>query len=96
MKKLFLSICMLISVGVHAQYDIKVDIGGLDCKDKLRLAFHSGSTQLLQDSSVCENGVFHFRGSKTLPTGNYLVILPNNNFFDILVSDNEDQTKYFF
>lgn len=81
---------------VMGQYDIKVVAKGLTCEDQLRLAYYTGKGQFYKQSSVCENDVFHFKGDETLATGNYIILLPSNDYFDILVSSNEDQTKYSF
>ena len=79
-----------------AQYDIQVELRGLSCDENLILAYRTGEKQYVQDSSICKNGIFHFAGNNNLPTGNYVVILPDQRFFDIIVSENEDQTKYVF
>ena len=79
-----------------AQHDIQVEMRGLSCEDNLVLAYRTGIKQYVQDSSICRNGIFHFAGNEKLPTGNYIVILPNKMFFDIIVSEKEDQTKYVF
>ena len=78
------------------QYDISVKIDGLGCDDELLLANHFGDKQYLRDTSVCVNGITTFRGDETLENGVYLVVLPKKNYFEILISQDEDQTKYSF
>ena len=78
------------------QYNISVRIDGLDCEDELLLANHFGDKQYLRDTSECVNGIATFRGSESLQNGVYLVVLPKKNYFEILISKNEDQTNYFF
>lgn len=96
-KYLFLVAGLFVSQLSYSQkYDIKVKLNGLTCNDELLLANHFGDKQYLRDTAVCENGVFHFRGDKKLESGVYLVVLPEKNYFEILVSANEDQTKYYF
>ncbi|PCJ66926.1 MAG: hypothetical protein COA58_05595 [Bacteroidetes bacterium] len=80
----------------YAQYDIAVKIDGLSCDDELLLANHFGDKQYLKDTSECINGTFHFKGDENLNTGVYLVVLPKKNYFEILISNKEDQTKYVF
>jgi thiol-disulfide isomerase/thioredoxin len=86
----------VISVCSYAQYDISVRIDGLTCDDELLLANHFGDKQYLRDTSGCKNGVFHFRGDTKLESGVYLVVLPKKNWFEILVSSEENQMKYSF
>ncbi|MEJ6786703.1 MAG: DUF4369 domain-containing protein, partial [Bacteroidota bacterium] len=95
-KQFALWIGVLLCGSTYAQYDITVKIDGLTCDDELLLANHFGNKQYLKDTSECSNGVFHFKGKEKLATGVYLVVLPGKNYFEILVSKDEDQTKYFF
>ncbi|PCJ66927.1 MAG: hypothetical protein COA58_05600 [Bacteroidetes bacterium] len=80
----------------YGQYDISVKIDGLTCDDELLLANHFGDKKYLKDTSECINGTFHFKGEENLKSGVYLVILPRKDYFEILISDKEDQTKYVF
>ena len=95
-RHLLLILTVLFSNAILGQYDIKVVVDGLTCKDELKLASYRGARQYYEQSSVCENGVFRIKGDESLKTGNYIILLPNNNFFDFLVSSNEDQTQYSF
>ena len=95
-KKLTLFMSLFFCSSAFAQYDIAVTINGLTCDDELLLANHFGDKQYLRDTSECKNGVFHFTGREKLKTGVYLVVLPKKNYFEILVSTDENQMKYAF
>jgi thiol-disulfide isomerase/thioredoxin len=86
-------ICWSSSFGQH---EITVKIDGLGCEDKLLLANHFGDKQYLRDTSECVDGVAKFIGDETLENGVYLVVLPKKNYFEILISEDEDQMKYSF
>lgn len=98
MKYIFLLIGFLGSMAASAQtgYDIKVKIKGLSCGSELMLANHFADKQYLRDTSECENGVFHFKGDEPLETGVYLIVLPDKNYVEVLMSEKEDQTQYYF
>ncbi len=99
-KKMTRNISILIGLFVYitsvAQYDITVKMDGLTCEDELLLANHFGNKQYLKDTAECTNGVFHFRGDQKLESGVYLVVLPQKNYFEILVSKDENQLNYSF
>ena len=95
-KHFTLLIGVLFCINSYAQYDISVKIDGLSCNDELLLANHFGDKQYLKDTSECVNGTFHFKGDESLSSGVYLVVLPKKNYFEILISENEDQMKYSF
>jgi len=81
----------------QAGYHFTLKINGWnDCSKSIILASYYGDRQFLKDSSACQNGSFYFKGSTPLPTGMYAFILPDQTSFDIIVSENEDQTKYSF
>jgi len=81
---------------INPQYDIAVKVNGLSCGDELLLANHFGDKQYLKDTAECIDGVFHFKGDEKLQSGVYLVVLPKKNYFEILVSKDENQTTYYF
>ena len=87
---------LLLCVVSYAQYDITVKINGLSCSDELLLANHFGDKQYLKDTAECSNGVFHFKGEEKLESGVYLVVLPKKNYFEVLVSESENQMDYSF
>jgi len=95
-KYLTLFIGIICWFGSFGQYEISVKIDGLSCENELLLANHFGDKQYLRDTSECINGVATFRGDENLQNGVYLVVLPKKNYFEILISQNEDQTSYTF
>jgi thiol-disulfide isomerase/thioredoxin len=96
-KYLFLLIGFLsINFSFAQTYDIAVKVNGLSCDSELLLANHFADKQYLRDTSECINGVFHFKGNKTLESGVYLVVLPDKNYFEFLVSKDENQNTYYF
>lgn len=95
-KYLFLLAGLFIISSANAQYDIQVKINGLNCGEEILLANHFGDKQYLRDTAECSNGIYHFKGDKTLENGVYLVVLPKKNYFEIMISKAEDQTKLYF
>lgn len=99
LRKLFftLSFFYLLSPTLQAQYKISIKLkDASNCEEKIMLANHFGDKQYIKDSSDCVNGAFVFQGDKKLENGIYLVVLPDKNYFEIVVSESEDQTKYQF
>ncbi|MDD5571406.1 MAG: DUF5106 domain-containing protein [Bacteroidales bacterium] len=87
---IFLLLAITIVNRVTAQknsYEIKIQIKGL--KDTLcHLADRYGDKQYLKDSARADSkGNIVFKGTKKLPEGIYLVILPNKSFFEIIMTD---------
>lgn len=95
-RKIFTLLGFLFCIVTYAQYDITVKIDGLTCEDELLLANHFGDKQYLKDTSECIDGVVHFRGEETLESGVYLIVLPKKTWYEVLISEDEDQTKYSF
>lgn len=59
---------------------------------KIRLAYHVGNQQYVRDSLVTDaTGNCRFMGSEKLPAGVYMIVLPENNFFEFLL----DEDQYF-
>ncbi|MFN8255113.1 MAG: DUF5106 domain-containing protein [Bacteroidales bacterium] len=73
-------------------YEIKVKIPKL--KNQQLILGHHFTTMLIPDDTVMLNinGEGIFKDKKKLPVGMYFVFLPNRNYFDILVSDNQKFT----
>ena len=51
------------------------------------LAYYFGGKQYATDTAQSVNGKFTFKGEKDLKGGMYLIILPNQQYFDIIVSE---------
>lgn len=59
-------------------------------ESKLRLAYHVGSQQYVKDSLTTDkSGKGRFSGSEKLPPGVYMIVLPDNRFFEFLVGDDQ-------
>ncbi|MGE5348415.1 MAG: thioredoxin-like domain-containing protein [Actinomycetota bacterium] len=57
---------------------------------RLRLAYHVGNQQYIRDSLVTDQGgKGRFFGSERLPEGVYLIVLPENKFFELLVGEDQ-------
>jgi thiol-disulfide isomerase/thioredoxin len=96
-KSVLTVLSLVIFSSVFGQYKITIKLTDLtNCDKKLMLANHFGDKQYIRDSSDCINGNFVFQGDEKLENGVYLVVLPEKNYFEFVVSENEDQTKYFF
>ena len=51
------------------------------------LAYYFGGKQYATDTANSISGSFTFSGEKKLPGGMYLVVLPNQQYFDIVISE---------
>jgi len=68
-------------------YTISGSIEGLQDTSVI-LAYYFGGKQYATDTAQSVNGSFTFKGEKELKGGMYLVVLPNQQYFDIIVSEN--------
>jgi peroxiredoxin len=70
-------------------HQIQVEVDGV--QDTIAyLAYHMGNRQYLQDSArVDSKGNFSFKGEESLPKGIYMVVLPGQIYFELLVDDNQ-------
>ncbi len=67
-------------------YKISGEVTGL--KDStVMLAYYFGGKQYATDTANVVNGKFLFKGNTKLPGGMYLVVLSENNYFDIIISE---------
>ncbi|MFW5944572.1 MAG: thioredoxin-like domain-containing protein [Bacteroidota bacterium] len=88
---LFISIpFIMLSLPPDQQgYEIKVQINGLTNSD-LYLGFHHGNKQFIKDTiKLNENGEGTFKGKERLQQGIYLVITPEEKYFEILVGEDQ-------
>lgn len=95
MKKIFpltLATFILMLANVFAQnngYRIEVKIDGLTQGDLL-LGYHFGEKKYVKDTAtVNPKGIAVFEGDTLLPGGIYLVILPEKNYFEVLIDKNQ-------
>ena len=55
---------------------------------KIRLAYHVGSQQYVKDSLITDSeGKGRFSAGEILPEGVYMIVLPDNQFFEFLLDD---------
>ncbi len=75
------------TIRIKDGYNIGIHISGL--KDTtIYLAIHTGDKIFMTDTSrLDENGQGHFTGDSLLAGGIYMIMLPGNSYFDILISD---------
>ena len=67
-------------------YEINGEIKGM--KDStIMLAYYFGGKQYATDTAIVTDGKFTFKGQKELDGGMYLVVLPDQQYFDIIVSE---------
>ena len=67
-------------------YKIEGEIKGL-VDSTVMLAYYYGGKQYAKDTALVNNGKFIFEGDKTLDGGMYLIVLNDQQYFDIIVSE---------
>ena len=67
-------------------YSISGEIEGLQ-DTSVMLAYYFGGKQYATDTTEVIDGKFSFKGKKELQGGMYLVVLANQQYFDIIVSE---------
>lgn len=93
MKKIFI---LLVLIGIASEnsysqaYKIDIKIDGI--KDtSVYLAYHFGNKKYIKDTLLLDSkGSGTFKGDEKLPGGIYLVVMPGMNYFEILVTDNQN------
>ena len=73
-------------VATAGGYKIEGYVNGLQ-DTSIILAYYFGGKQYASDTAYSKNGNFTFSGEKALPGGMYLVVLPNQQYFDIVISE---------
>jgi hypothetical protein len=68
-------------------YRITGEVKGLKNKTSVMLAYYFGGKQYATDTAIVKKGKFTFEGDKKLKGGMYLVVLPESQYFDIIVSE---------
>ncbi|MBT6013976.1 MAG: DUF5106 domain-containing protein [Flavobacteriales bacterium] len=76
----------LLKSNENNTYEIKGEIIGLEDTSVI-LAYYFGGKQYATDTAYSENGKFTFSGEESLDGGMYLIVLPNQKFFDIVISE---------
>ncbi len=93
MKRIFyalvftaLTISLALAQGKEG-YEIKVKINNLK-DDTMYLAYHFGDKQYMKDTMKLDSkGMGVFKGDEKLPGGFYLIVYPNKNYFEVIVSE---------
>lgn len=67
-------------------YKIEGEIKGL-VDSTVMLAYYFGGKQYATDTALVNNGKFIFEGDKILDGGMYLIVLNDQQYFDIIVSE---------
>ena len=95
MKKFLFILSIIISYSSIAQsskYRIEGEVVGLEDTEVI-LAYYFGGKQYAKDTAISKNGKFIFKGDKELDGGMYLVVLPDQKWFDIIVSEQKFKFK---
>lgn len=70
-------------------YQVDVTIKGL-ADSTLFLAYHYGDKQFLRDTiKLDRNGSGRFSGEKKVDQGIYMIVLPGNTYFEVLMTDDQ-------
>jgi peroxiredoxin len=97
MMRFFAIILLVISFSLtlYAQkgHNVRVKLDNYAEKE-LVLAFHYGDKQYIKDTVALDaEGYFTFKADTLLPCGMYLLVMkPDNNFVQVLLSDDQDFT----
>lgn len=74
---------------VKSNYEISLTISGLS-DSTVYLAYHFGDKQYVRDTLKLDSrGHGVFAGKESLPQGIYMVVLPGRNYFEMLISDDQ-------
>lgn len=76
---------------VHADRGYQIDIQVKGISDTLSfLAYHYGNRQYIQDTvEVDSQGRFRFSGEERLDKGMYMVVLPGQEYFELIIDHNQ-------
>ena len=93
-KGIFSFFILFISAGLSAQ-----DQGGCDITFEfighrnsfISLAYHLGDKQYIKDTIYTDiNGYASYQDDEALEKGLYMVVLPDNNLFELIISDDQE------
>ena len=73
-------------VSLSQSYKISGSVSGLN-NDSVILAYYFGGKQYAVDTAASNEGKFVFQGKKQLGGGMYMVVLPDQKYFDIIISE---------
>jgi len=73
-------------------YEITGEIDGL-VDTSIILAYYFGDKQYARDTAYSKSGKFTFSGDKKLDGGMYLIVLPNQKYFDLIITEQKFSFK---
>ena len=84
---------LLLFSNLFAQaYKIEGEVVGLQDTEVI-LAYYFGGKQYAKDTTESKNGKFIFTGKERLDGGMYLIVLPEQKWFDIIISEQKFKFK---
>lgn len=89
---ILLSIFVIYSNAETPKYIIEGEVSGLPDSEVI-LAYYFGGKQYAKDTALSKNGKFVFSGENSLEGGMYLVVLPDQKWFDIVISEQKFKFK---
>jgi thiol-disulfide isomerase/thioredoxin len=90
----FFALGVVCTLSAQQGYTIKAEIEGYE-EEELYLGYYYGNKQYLVDTAQADGGQFMFEGEEPLEPGVYLVVMaPDNSFFQILVTEEEQQFAF--
>ncbi|MBS4014453.1 MAG: redoxin domain-containing protein [Bacteroidetes bacterium] len=92
----FLPLVLLVIISISCfcsfakeGYHIKVNINGLKDTTSI-LAYYYGNNQYIKDTAYVDSkGFFEFKGDSTLGKGMYMIVLPGQQYFDIIIDNDQ-------
>jgi len=85
----FILLCLITVISFTSfskGYKINGEVKGL-VDTTVLLAYYFGGNQYAKDTAYSTNGKFVFEGEKGLPEGMYLIVLPNQKYFDVILTE---------
>ncbi|NUM31032.1 MAG: DUF5106 domain-containing protein [Bacteroidetes bacterium] len=92
-KYSFIAFLLFFSASIFAQgYKITIKIKGMKANSTCLLAnYYADKNQLRDSAKTDKNGVMVFKGKTILPNGIYLLVTPEHNYFEFVVSSKEQE-----
>ncbi len=87
----YIFILALLPFKMNGQEGYTINITAKDAPaTTIRLAYHVGNQQYVRDSMITDIvGKARFSGDGNLPEGVYMIVLPDNRFFEFLVGEDQ-------
>ena len=95
MKNFLFVLSFIYCLSLSAQsskYKIEGEISGIE-DTEIILAYYFGGKQYAKDTALSKNGKFIFTGDEKLDGGMYLIVLPDQKWFDIIISEQKFSFK---